>query len=297
MANRRSRLRRKVAIVLVVVVSAWVLFAVWLLGTAWRRVPGYEPGSTPDAISLILGADDYDAVIDSHTRPYVFTVDAGTGGRVVVFGAEHTKDPDDPQIEAIRDRWEALQPTVALVESDLGVLFPAFMNPVETFGEVGAVHGLARAAGISTYTWEPPDDRVIRSALDQGFTSRQVALRWVLGPYFANLRHGKPDEPEKFVLDTLADRSDVDGIRGLLNSMTDIERAWRVEFPDGPDWRDVSDQYGLPGFLGEIDLNRIRDEHLVSCVAELVGSGEKVFVICGSSHAVKIEPALRSIAK
>ena len=73
--------------------------------------------------------------------------------------------------------------------------------------------------------------------------------------------------------------------------------AWAREFPDGPDWRDVSDQYGLPGFLGEIDLNKARDVHLVACVAELVEAGERVFVIAGLSHAVKVEPALRAIVE
>ena len=37
--------------------------------------------------------------------------------------------------------------------------------------------------------------------------------------------------------------------------------------------------------------------HLVACVAELVRAGERVFVVCGSSHAVKIEPALRALAE
>ena len=75
-------------------------------------------------------------------------------------------------------------------------------------------------------------------------------------------------------------------------TIDDIDDAWTREFPDGPDWRDVSDQYGLPGFLGEIDFNQPRDVHLVACVADLVNAGERVFVIAGSSHAVKIEPAL-----
>ena len=78
--------------------------------------------------------------------------------------------------------------------------------------------------------------------------------------------------------------------------MDAVDRAWRKHFPLGPDWRDVSDQFGLPGFLEGMDLNRPRDLHLVACVKELMGRGERVFVICGSSHAVKIEPAITSLA-
>lgn len=97
--------------------------------------------------------------------------------------------------------------------------------------------------------------------------------------------------------DTFAERAAVDGIRGALRSIPDVERAWRTEFPDGPSWHDVSDQFGWPGSMAQIDLNRVRDEHVVACVTDLVEAGERVFVICWSSHAVKIEPALRSIAR
>jgi hypothetical protein len=225
----------------------------------------------------------------------VYSLDAPGGGRVVVFGAEHTKRPDDPQLRALRDAWDDLRPTVALVESDLGMLFPAFMDPVREFGEVGFVHALARADGIPTYTWEPPDERVIAGALAQGFTREQVGLRWVLGPYFSNLRHGRPADPEAFVLDTFRERAAAPGIDGVFSTIDELEAAWTRAFPSGPDWRDVSDQFGLPGFLGAIDLNLPRDEHLVACVAEMVEAGARVFVIAGSSHAVKIEPALRAI--
>jgi len=293
--NGKRTWRRKAALGLLGGIGLWGVFAAWLLATAWYRVPGYSPASMPDAVSLILTSDEYGDVIESHARPYVYALDAPDGGRVVVFGAEHTKQPDDPQVEIIRAEWLTLRPTVALIESDLGMMFPMFMDPVRTFGEVGAVHSLARSDGIPTYTWEPPDERVIRSALGQGFTREQVALRWVLGPSFSNLRYGRPADPEAFVLDTFDERSSVEPIRGILTSMDGVEAAWAREFPNGPDWRDVSDQYGLPGFLGEIDLNRARDEHLVSCIAELIDAGERVFVIAGLSHAVKIESALSAI--
>ena len=167
--------------------------------------------------------------------------------------------------------------------------------PILSIGPVGVDHRsftlFARAAVPRRRLGDPA------GPLEQGFTREQVALRWALGPYFSNLRHGRPAEPEAFVIDTLGERSEVEGMHGVLTTMYEVDAAWAREFPNGPDWRDVSDQYGLPGFLGTMDLNRARDEHLVACVAEMVDAGERVFVICGSSHAVKIEPALRKIVK
>lgn len=277
------------------ILALWAISAAWLLGTAWYSVPRYLPRSVPAETARILSDADYGALSESHARPYVYELGAEEGGRVLVFGAEHTMQPDDPQLGEVRARWSAFSPTIALVESDLGMLFPAFMDPVRTFGETGFVHALARADSIPTVSWEPPESVVLQSALDQGFTREQVALRWILNPYFSNLRHGRPVDPEAFVRDTLRERAAAPGIAGALATMADVEEAWARAFPSGPDWRDVSDQYGLPGFLGAMDLNGPRDVHLVSCVAELVRAGERVFVICGSGHAVKIEGALAEL--
>jgi hypothetical protein len=62
------------------------------------------------------------------------------------------------------------------------MMFPAFMDPVGTFGEVGAVHALARDSGIPTYTWEPTNDVLVASLMEQGFTAKEVAMRATLDP-------------------------------------------------------------------------------------------------------------------
>lgn len=273
------------------VLAALAAIAVFA-ATAWRRVDEFTPSRAPAPNPLILTGDAYGALVDTHARPYVFHSRRGPG-EVLVYGAEHTIDPNDPQCADITRRWDAFQPTVALVESRLGILFPQLMDPVRTFGEPGLVHALARRDGVPTYTWEPPVATLVKSVLDQGFTREQVALRMHLGPYFSNLRHGKPKDPEAFVRDTLAERNRWPGIEGALATIAQLDAAWTREFPIGPDWRDVSDQFGLPGFLARMDLNLARDQHLVAVVNELTARHQRVFVIAGSSHAVKVHPALQ----
>jgi hypothetical protein len=129
--------------------------------------------------------------------------------------------------------------------------------------------------------------------MEQGFTAKEVALRVILGPYFSNLRHGRPDRPEAFVEEFRAERVKWVGLEDTFKSVDEIDAEWRMRFPDGPDWRDTSDEYGLPGFFAEMDSNRARDEHFARVVIDLVRSGERVFAICGSSHAVKLERPLR----
>ena len=278
------------------VLVVWAGFAAWLLGTSWSRVPEYAPAARLDPGPGLMTRAEYAAVIDSHARPYVYEVKASGGGAALVFGSEHTLDPADDQLAVLRQRFAAFGPTVLLVEGRLGRLFPAFHDPVRMFGETGAAHELARAGGVPIYSWEPPVEVLTAALLAQGFDREQMALRYILNPYFSNLRHGRPTSPEAFVLDTLAERARRAGAEAEFAGIAQVDAAWRRHFPVGPDWRDVSDEYGLPGFLAEMDLNSARDAHLLDVVAELIGRGARVFVVCGCSHAVVIEAAVREIA-
>ena len=78
----------------------------------------------------------------------------------------------------------------------------------------------------------------------------------------------------------------------MFRNVDQIDTAWNNHFPEGPDWRDVSDEYGLPGFLGKMDANLVRDQHLFQIAMDLVNSGHRVFAITGSSHAVKLDQAV-----
>lgn len=43
-----------------------------------------------------------------------------------------------------------------------------------------------------------------------------------------------------------------------------------------------------------MDANIIRDRHFFAILLDLVKKGERVFAVAGSSHAVKLEPALNA---
>lgn len=285
---------RRVGIGAAIALALWAGAAALLLGTAWRRVPVLDvPRFNPPA--PILTRAQYGSVIGTHPRPYVYRVDALTGS-VCVFGAEHTRNPDDPGLRTLGREFDAFAPTIVLIEGRLGMMFPLFMDPVRTFGETGHAAALARRASIPVRSWEPPRERIAEELRAAGFTTEQIGLRFVLNGYFSNLRHGRPDDPAAFVADTLVARAREAGASASLRSVADVDAAWVREYPRGPDWRDVSDEFGLPGVLGEMDLNAPRDAHLVSCIADLLARGERVLVVCGSSHAVVIEPAMRAMA-
>ena len=140
-----------------------------------------------------------------------------------------------------------------------------------------------------------PREREIQYVLDQ-YPKERVALFYILRPYFSNFRYGKPDNPDIVAAGYIRERGDYPGIENTISSVEEIDMIWERDFPDEADWRDTSDQFGLPGYLGEIAnrSNEARDEHFAYVTIDLVQKGERVFAIAGSSHAVKLEPALRA---
>ena len=272
--------------VLLISFSLLILFMIWGWFNIWRS-PKYFP-HTQDCTKNenILTMDEYGQFVDSHARPYIIRKP-----NVVVFGAEHTKDPDDPQIEMINSAFASLKPTVVLVEGRLGFLMPYVMNPVEQFGESGAAAEFAKCEGAKIYSWEIPKSDLILE-LVKLYDKEKVALSQILTPYFSNYRFGKPDDPNQFVAQFL-NRASYPGLDNCIQSVDEIDKIWKRDFAVEKDWRETSDQYGLPGYLSDIasTANKIRNDYLVCAISELVGSGERVFVVCGSSHAVCVEPA------
>lgn len=281
-------MRRILLIALVLILSSML----WGWFNIWRSPAYFELGDPCGEDSAILTMAQYGELMNTHERPYLVERE-----NLAVYGATHTKDPADPQIARIDEAWKALDPTVALVEGRLGFLVPYAMDPIELFGESGHVAQLAKRKGAEIYSWELPRDQLILAMLGD-FPAEQVALQQILTPYFSNYRFGPPSDPDAFVAAYLH-RAQYPGLDGVISSVQDVDRIWQHDFPDAPDWRETSDEHGLPGYLGTLAdrANLIRNQHLLCVIKELRGRGERVFVVCGSSHAVCLDPAIGPVAR
>lgn len=171
---KSKTLKNKISKILTYLFVFWLLIVLWGFIFAWRKVPEYIPVENVDLPVSIMTSDGYAEVINIHPRPYIVLLENNDGGGVFVYGAEHTKNPNDSQIVDIQSQWANFKPSIALVESRLGIMFPGLMNPVETFSEPGAVHALARESGIPTYTWEPPIEVEMANLLRQPFLKNKL---------------------------------------------------------------------------------------------------------------------------
>lgn len=266
-----------------VFVSILTLAIIYLV--AWKSPKYYIPQTVFNPSDSIILFEQYTG---GHERPFIVK-----SNNAVIFGATHTRNPKDVQIAQMENLWSDFKPTFALVEGRLGFLLPPFMDPVRELGEGGMLKALAHRDGVSIKNWDLSKER-LSDSLQHYFTREQIALQQILNPYFVNLRFGKSAAPEEAISRYLK-RAAYVGLDDSIRTTQDVDRLWKKYFPTGPDWRETSDEYALPGYLSRMMAisNDIRNRQLVTAVKELLRKGERVFVVCGSSHAYCIAPAFK----
>jgi hypothetical protein len=224
-------------------------------------------------------------------NPYVLSIDPPGPGALLYYGASHTRDPDHPQIADIASRWDEFAPTAALYEGrSRGFFFGALIEPFAGLPEPAQVHKLAHRDDVPLYSLEPSYADEVAELLGR-FSPEQVALYFFLRVYSSEAG-GVANED--LALDLLTKRVDVDGLRGSLSTLADLDLVWSRDFPDQEDWRLVS---GEPGYLTDISVlsQRFRGEHMSRILIDLVRRGERVFAVVGSGHVIRQEWNLREV--
>lgn len=267
-------------------------------GIIWKSPSQYVITRSYTFQTPVMGMTEYGQLQVDHERPYIYILKQGKGS-AIILGIDHTKNPEDHQIDSIEKYWQQAKPTVALVEGRLGFLVQGIQDPVTTHGEGGKLVSLAKKYRIPYYSWEPAREKEVQELL-KIYSPKKLALFYSLRPYFSNFRFGKPSDPDATMQKYIDERTSVKGLKGELISVGQIDSIWASDFNSLDNWRNTSDQYGWPkGYLSEIfnASNLYRDHHLCSIIMELIEKGERVIVTMGSSHAFRIRRSLENELK
>lgn len=277
------------------------LTAVGLGAYTWQHwSPGARPYAGDDAWSSIpvdlplRNGMEHDAARDRNGgEPYILEIQAGAPGAILYYGASHTQASNHPQIADIAARWDSFRPTVALCEGrSRGYFFGALIEPFAGLPEPALVHKLARRDEVPLFSLEPPYRDEVAALLEE-FSPEQVALYFFLRVYMSE---AQGIAKERLASDLLAKRTDVEGLRGSLTSLTAVDALWRRDFPEREDWRILkAEPQGT--YLSDMSTRsrRIRGEHMVRTVTDLARKGERVFAVVGSGHVIRQEWNLRAL--
>lgn len=268
----------------------------------WIPPKSYKPAQMTPLEPPVMSLDKYsDQLINTHPRPYIFTLENTSGkGALLVFGAEHTFDPAHPQFSVMKEKWDQFNPSVAIVEGHLDLILRWFFDPVKASGEGGFVQKLAIQKNIKLYSWEPGLQAEIEYALTK-VDAMHVASFYCLRPYNNQWGQFSKSEQDKKMNALIRKRAGVDGLKGYLHSVEQVDSLWKADHPGLPSWRFYKHpQNGWPkGKLEQIShlTNEARDDYMCNIILELLNKGERIYISMGSSHAVRIEKTLREMIR
>ncbi len=290
MSLNAKRVFKGIGITLVVyILSVLLLFYTNVL---WMSPPYFNVEEYDVLEVSIMSMDQYDDIVNTHRRPYYFSI-SNLEGSAHIIGVDHTNDLEHHHLDSIKVKWNQVKPSVALVESRLGFLFALTQNPIEKYGERGLTAALAKKDDARVYTWEPEREKEVSFLLNK-YSGQQLALFYVLRPYFSYSINYRENNSEALLDKLIEERTAYQGLQNLIRSSKDIEDILNRDYPDF-DWKAHLSAKGWPeGYLREIwnDSNLFRDKHMVQIIIELVAKGETVFVTMGTSHAPRIEKTL-----
>ena len=279
-------------------ISASILFIpIGLALYAWTHwspagtpIPAEQVADIPLDFGLRNSQQHDDARERNGGNPYILEIDSEGDGSLIYYGATHTADPEHPQTSDITSRWRKFKPTVALYEGrSRGYFYGSLIEPFAGLPEPALVHKLANHDQIPLHTLEPEYADEVAQLLKL-FTAEQVGLYFFKRVYSSE---SGGNANEALALELVQKRTDVEGLRGVLSGVDDLDHVWRRDFPDESDWRV---NRGEPGYLAEIsaESRRIRGEHMARILINLVNQGHRVFAVVGSGHVIRQEWNLRA---
>ena len=231
--------------------------------------------------------------------PYVVRREHSGGGELLYYGAAHTSDPFDPQIEQIESLWVDFKPDAAFNEGGDPPTDKDYDSAVRKYGEPGLVRHLAARDRVPVSSLDPTPE-VEAAFLIEQFGRLRVKMFYLLGAVaqYGSLERDRTLEQEMtYVLEYYGR---IPGLEGPPFSIEDIRATLDqlilgnggLEATD-PSW---FDPVKSANFLNVISrrLSEYRDRFMVDLLAGEVLQGKKVFAVVGGSHVVMQEPALRS---
>lgn len=232
--------------------------------------------------------------------PYILKLDVPPGG-LLYFGAAHTYDPADPQVDRVEKLWQAFEPDIAFTEGSPR-RFDSRDEAVRRGGEPGLVRFLAARDDVPTTSFEPTRAEEL-AALAGRFSPVQLKLFYILRDISQFAARNGPADVSKEIERLLAIYADTPGLSGSPRTLAEFEAVYLDAFPGHRSYDSIPPTWFDPvehvTFLNEISRasSDYRDQQIVDRLVHHVNSGRRVFAVIGGSHVVMQEPVLRSRLK
>lgn len=252
----------------------------------------------------ILSYKKYRAL--NHPAPYIFQIQKD-GQHLFYFGAKHSFDPRDPQYKKITAYWNAFiratrkNHCTVLIEGGNRKILKTKEQAIRDGGEMSYLAYLASKKGVETFSPEPSAKYRYKKLLKK-FSRKEIAYYdFALACHQWNRYKDKPDF-EKYVNRFLKSDEKSSGWKNFDFSLKNMIRIHRGLFGkkfnenDKLFFREILDPLGKKSVINRISLfeeSEIRDDYIAREIERLWRKGKNLFIIYGTSHAVRQEAVIR----
>jgi len=251
-----------------------------------------------------------------HETPYVYELEDGEK-KLTYFGAEHSRDPENPQFKRLEQEFRKIQPQLIFVEGieDMeGFIKKELENIKESeiaavigkYGEKGLAIKLAIKAGVEFQSPEPNEEEQVANLLEQGFSQEDIFAHYVYFNAEQYQYHG--GEPSEEILESIIKKFKADfDWTDFDFSLGHLKQIWQRLWPDRADPLDFNfsrldpvkreANLGTWTVVNEINSQRniFRDQFMMEKIKQALENVNRLFIVYGASHAYMQEPALRKL--
>ena len=251
-----------------------------------------------------------DQLIPPRDNPNVLKLDSKKG-ELLYYGAIHSIDMKNSQNTEIEKLWDSFQPTLAFSEGGVWPLEKNRYDAITKHGEQGLLRYLASRDNVPI---ESIDSTMRNQAifLRRKYSPIEIKMYFVLIQTVINRRLERKTADVLYVtiiLKSLAKISLSKNIaRNLGNyynldkntpqNLEEFEYQMSKKFPEIRNWKDIPSSYFYDfrkgKFLPKIhqELNVFRDRLMLAKLVNKLKKSERILVVAGRSHLVRLEPSL-----
>ncbi len=233
-----------------------------------------------------------------YTFPYILDYEK-QDKHLLVYGCHHSFAPDDTMLIDIENKFERLNPDLALNEGGNWQIYETREETILKSGEQGFLRYLCNKNNVPVKSFEPESEKEYKHILSK-YTKKNVLLMYFCRQISQIQRQQEISNFQEYMIDFLSylknsgfpmeePEYEYDNLIELYEQLFNVKFDWKKFNPENV-WPIYSNT-----ILNEInkDITEFRDKHIVNLIDKELKNNNKIFVLMGGSHVVKQEPVIK----
>ncbi len=268
-----------------------------------------------DLHTLVLNYEQYARHPFAQNKKPTYTYTLEKGDKVLCFfGATHTNDPLHPIFNEIKNLFDVVKPDMVYVEGYryanthkqelIRELQAETPEHSKIQGESHFTLKLASDSGIAFTSPEPEFSQEISHIVAKGFSKRDIFCYYIyrmIAQYQRTTKKVDIHDCEQYLTRSIDSFKSLEGWDTAEINVFKKEIFDTINLLDLDTYRNETNPVPRPGTERSTiqkvsaESGDFRDSYILDHIYKDLQNHNKIFIVYGSSHAVRLEPALRAL--